>query len=131
MSFEPIVALIRGKLPKLMAVYAFGSRIQGPTHSGSDLNLPALVEGYADPIQLWNLSGDLANLAGCDVYLLDFRKASTVMQYEILTTGKRQWASDYQVDIYEAAVCSEKTELETARAGIIRDIEATGKVYGR
>jgi hypothetical protein len=33
--------------------------------------------------------------------------------------------------LFEAAVLSEKTALDTARAGLLADIQQTGMVYGR
>ena len=76
-----------------------------------------LVARYAEPLVLWALAGDLEDVAGCPVDLLDLRAASTVMQYQVITTGQRWWASDAQAALFEAAILSEKTELDTARAG--------------
>lgn len=89
-----------------------------------------LVAGYAEPLVLWTLAGDLADVAGCPVDLLDLRAASTVMQYQVITTGQRWWTSDVQAALFEAAILSEKTELDTARAGLLSDIQKRGKVYG-
>ena len=66
------------------------------------------MAGYAEPLALWALSGDLTDLAGCPVDLLDLRAASTVMQHQIITTGQRWWARDGQAALYEAAILSEK-----------------------
>jgi uncharacterized protein len=96
------------KVPKLLAIYAFGSRVQGTAGPASDLDL-----------------------ATCPVDLLDLRAASTVMQYQIITTGERWWASDVQAALYEAAVLSDKTELDTARAGLLADIQRTGTIHGK
>ena len=131
MNRAAILHALRARVPNLLAVYAFGSRIQGTARPGSDLDLAVLVAGYAEPLELWNLSGDLADLAGCPVDLLDLRAASTVMQYQIVTTGQRWWAKDAQAAIYEAAVLSEKTALDSARAGLLADIGKEGTVYGR
>ena len=128
---EPILQCLRTSLPGLLGVYAFGSQVQGNASAGSDLDLAVLVAGYADPVPLWQLSGDLADLAGCPVDLLDLRAASTVMQYQVITTGQRWWASDAQAALYEAAILSEKTALDSARAGLITDIRNRGFVYGR
>ncbi|MDP2225466.1 MAG: nucleotidyltransferase domain-containing protein [Nitrosomonas sp.] len=96
----------------------------------SDLDLAVLVAGYAEPLVLWALAGDLADVTGCPVDLLDLRAASTVMQYQVITTGQRWWALDVQAALFEAAILSEKTELDTARAGLLSDIQKRGKVYG-
>ena len=73
----------------------------------------------------------VADVAGCLVDLLDLRAASTIMQHQIITTGQRWWAGDFQAALYEAAMLSEKTELDTARAGLLGDIEKRGTIYGR
>ena len=104
--------------------------MQGTAGPESDLDLAVLVEGYADPLLLWQLSGDLADVAGCDVDLLDLRAASTVMQYQIITTGQRWWARDAQAALFESAILSEKTALDMARAGLLADIQERGSVYG-
>lgn len=122
---------LRTRLPGLRALYAFGSVIAGTAGPESDLDLAVLLPGYADPLQLWDLSGELADLAGCPVDLLDFRAASTVMQYRILTTGERWWVADSTVDAYEAGIFSDKTELDTARAPLIADILREGRIHGR
>ena len=62
------------------------------------------MAGYADVHQLWSLSGELADVAGCPVDLLDLRAASTVMQYQVITQGVRWWARDAQAAIFESAV---------------------------
>ncbi|MEO7161227.1 MAG: nucleotidyltransferase domain-containing protein, partial [Polaromonas sp.] len=65
----------------------------------------------------------------CPVDLLDLRAASTVMQYQIITTGQRWWVSDAQAALYEAAILS-KTALDSARAGLLGDIQKRGSIYG-
>jgi predicted nucleotidyltransferase len=131
MNLQAIIETLQARVPKLMAIYAFGSRVQGTAGPTSDLDLAVLVAGYVDTLALWQLAGDLADIAGCPVDLLDLRAASTVMQYQIITTGERWWASDTQAALYEAAVLSDKTELDTARAGLLADIQRTGTIHGR
>lgn len=131
MNQVAIERLLRASLPGLQAIYAFGSRIEGTAGPDSDLDLAVLIAGYADPVTLWEVAGQIADLAGCPVDLLDFRAASTVMQFRILSTGQRWWAADSRADLYEAAVLSEKTELDSARAGLLADIQRDGRVYDR
>lgn len=131
MNRETLIQTLQARVPGLLAIYAFGSRIQGTAGPDSDLDLAVLVAGYAEPLALFDLAGDLADVVGCAVDLLDLRAASTVMQYQILTTGQRWWASDAQAALFEAAVLSEKTALDTARAGLLADIQEKGTIYDR
>ena len=62
---------------------------------------------------------------------LDLRAASTVMQYCVITTGERWWVADVRAAPYEAAILSEKTELDSARAGLLADLRQRGSVQGR
>lgn len=126
-----LVSLLRQRVPALLAVYGFGSHALGNHGPESDLDVAVLVGGYAEPLLLWALSGDVAAIVGCEVDLLDLRAASTVMQYQIITQGQRWWALDAQAALYECAILSEKTELDTARAGLLSDIQERGSVYGR
>jgi predicted nucleotidyltransferase len=125
-----LLARLRAALPGLLAAYAYGSQVQGHATADSDLDLAVLMPGRADPLALWSLAGDLAGLAGWPVDLLDLRAASTVMQYQVLTTGRRLWARALDADLFECHVLSEKTALDEARAGLLADILADGRVHG-
>ncbi len=131
MNRDALLQTLHARVPNLLAVYAFGSRVQGTAGAESDLDLAVLVAGYAEPVALWELAGDLADTAGCPVELVDLRAASTVLQYQVITTGRRWWARDVQAALYEAAILSEKTALDTARAGLLADIQREGTIYGR
>ena len=131
MNQQIILKRVQDRLPDLLALYAFGSRIQGQANADSDLDLAVLVTGYADPLLLFDLAGELADAAGCTVDLLDLRAASTVMQYQIITTGVRWWQKDGHEALYEVAILSEKTALDEARNALIDDIQRRGSVYGR
>ena len=134
MDFPLIVSHLQHRLPRLMAVYAFGSRVreQGQhARPDSDLDLAVLVEGLADPVQLFELAGSLSDLAGCAVDLVDLRAASSVMQHQILMHGQRLWASDVRAGLVEAAMMTEKLHLDEARSGLIQSVMERGVVYGR
>lgn len=122
--------LILKAFPNTLAIYAFGSRINGTANAQSDLDLAILVAGYAPPLKLWEVTSVLADVAGCDVDLLDMRAASTVMQYQILQTGRRLWAKELEAGLFECFVLNEKLEFDQARAGLLADISQRGFVYG-
>lgn len=134
MNFQALVGLLQKRLPKLMAVYAFGSRVRDQgrhANADSDLDLAVLVEGYADPVALFELSGEMADGVNCPVDLLDLRAASTVMQHQILMEGERLWARDVAAGLFEAAMLSEKLHWDAARQPLIEDVMRRGSVYGR
>jgi predicted nucleotidyltransferase len=124
-----MVDILRASLSDLLAIYMFGSQVQGETNRESDLDLAVLVAGRVDPLILWNLAQQLADQIKCEVDLIDLRATSTVMQYQIITTGKCLWQKDSQGSLYECVILSEKTALDTRRADLLADIQKTGKIY--
>ena len=131
MKRDALIHSLQIRIPDLLAIYAFGSRIQGTARLDSDLDLAVLVAGYTDSLILFEVANELADVAGYAVDLLDLRAASTVMQYQIITTGERWWTLDMQAALFEAFILSEKTALDVARAGLLADIRQRGTVYGR
>ena len=130
-SDGPIVATIRARLADAIAIYAFGSQLHGTSDRESDLDLAVLVAGYAEPLALWDTAGTLADVTGCPVDLLDLRAASTVMQYQVITTGQRLWSAGLQAGLFECFILSEKTALDTARAPLLDEIQSTGIIHAR
>lgn len=47
---ELVIQEVQSIFSNLLAIYAFGSRVQGTANAQSDLDLAVLVEGYADPV---------------------------------------------------------------------------------
>ena len=134
MPTQALLQLLQHRLPGLLAVYAFGSRVKlGGTQAqaDSDLDLAVLVAGRADPVLLFDLMGELADLAGCPVDLLELRAASTVMQHQVLTSGEQLWAKDIQADLFAAAMLTEKLWFDARRAPLVQDVMERGSVYGR
>jgi predicted nucleotidyltransferase len=126
-----VVTALRAAFPNALAIYAFGSRVQGTARADSDLDLAVLVAGYADPWSLWAQANALAEVLGCAVDVLDLRAASTVMQHQVLAHGRRLWARELEAGLFESYVLSEKLALDAARAGLLADIFKEGAVYGR
>jgi len=134
MDADRILLHLNKRFPALMAVYAFGSRVQQHglhAHEQSDLDLALLVEGYADPVLLFDVANELADICQCPVDLLDIRAASSVMQSQIWTQGERWWAKDMRASLFEAAMLNEKLYLDAARQGLLNDIAQRGTIYGR
>ena len=134
MDADRILSHLHQRFPSLMAVYAFGSRVQQHglhAHAESDLDLAVMLEGYADPVLLFDVANELADICQCPVDLLDIRAASSVMQSQIWTQGQRWWAKDMRASLFEAAMLNEKLYLDAARQGLLNDIAQRGTIYGR
>jgi predicted nucleotidyltransferase len=106
--------------PGLLAIDGFGSQFSGEASNDSDLDLAILINGKVPVEVLWEQRGQIEGLVNLPVDLLDLRAASTVMQYQVITQGVRLGNRDAQADIFESFILSEKTELDTARADLIR-----------
>jgi predicted nucleotidyltransferase len=117
--------------PNALGIYAFGSRVQGSANAQSDLDLAVLVAGYADPLELFEMANQLADKLGYEVDLLDLRAASTVMQHQVITTGRRLWAKDVQADLFDVFVLNEKLDFDELRAEQLNEIRETGRIYGK
>lgn len=128
---ETIKLTLQAALPNLLAVYLFGSQVSGHASPESDADIAILLDGTIAATTLWEHAEQLATLLNRDVDLIDLRQASTVLQYQIITAGQRLWQADSQAAIFESFILSEKTSLDTARQGILTDIQQRGNVYGR
>lgn len=96
-----ILASVLAKIPNLMALYVFGSQVLGSPRPESDLDL------------------------------LDLRAASTVMQYQVLSTGKTVRDIGLQARLFEVSVFSEKLALDESREPLLKTITREGHVYAR
>lgn len=127
---ETLIDHLRQSIPGLLAVYGFGSRITTEARPDSYLDMAILRDGMLDPVHGFELAGELADLCGWPVDLVDLRTASTVMQYQILTRCQRWWAADHRAGCYEATLLNLKTQLDEARSALLDDIVREGKVHG-
>lgn len=70
-------------------IYLFGSQVKGTSRHDSDVDVAFLPENECDPYDVFQVAQKLAGILGKDVDLVDLLKASTVMAFQVLKTGKR------------------------------------------
>ncbi|MGE5503480.1 MAG: type VII toxin-antitoxin system MntA family adenylyltransferase antitoxin [Actinomycetota bacterium] len=131
LSDADIVAAVRAVLPDARAITLFGSRAGDDARDDSDLDLAVLLPGPADPVRLWEAGEAVARRLDVDVDLVDLLAASTVLQHQVVTTGRRLFADGPEIERYEAFVLAEMTSLDEARAPLLADIRREGHVHGR
>lgn len=130
MTLDPLLDVLRASVSNLVAVYLFGSAETGHTHAASDLDLAVLASSKMDPMARWELQGDLAARAGRSVDLVDLRSASTVMQMQVVSTGRLLLATDQgAVDRFEMYVYADYCRLNEERRAILDDVKRRGRVY--
>ena len=130
-KYHILINQIKSSLPNVLAIYVFGSQITGHANENSDLDLAVLIDGQVEAFDLWDLASQLSEIAGCDVDLLNMRLASTVMQYQILQTGRTLWAKQPDAGIFESFILSEKINLDVLRKELLEDIDQRGSIYAR
>ena len=127
---EHITTYLRAQLPTVAAIYVFGSEANGPTRQDSDVDVAILGEHPLPALERWTIATKLANLLNRDVDLVDLHRASTVMQFQVVSTGQRIFTRDEATaERYELRVYRLYLTLNDDRAGILAAITASGTVY--
>lgn len=127
-----IVKTVRKSWPDVEAVYIFGSVALGVARSDSDIDIAVLAppKPSYELDQKLDLEYELSSLTGREVDLIELRKAPTVLQKEIISTGKRVWLKDeLSTEFFELFVWSSYQKLCYERAEIMADGLATGRFY--
>lgn len=123
--------ILRQRLPDAQAVYVFGSAARGETHPQSDLDLAVLLERPLALMDRFEIQEAVASGVGRDVDLVDLRAASTVMQVQVIGTGRVVLdAAPEAWQWFEMVALSQYALLNEERAGILADIAERGTVYG-
>lgn len=126
-----IVNLLREQLPDVMAIYLFGSWETSHRRPSSDIDLAIQLTRPADSVELWEVAQKIAALLGTDVDLIDLLKASTVMQAQVISSGKQLYVSDRQAnEQFEDQVYGAYVRFNEERKHILEDIKRRGTVYG-
>ena len=130
-DLAPLLDVLRASVPGLAAVYLFGSHAAGAATPASDLDLAVLAARPLGDLPRFDVQERLATRLGRDVDLVDLRAASTVMQAQVVATGRVLLDADPgERARFETVAYSAYAMLNEERAGILADIAARGTVYG-
>jgi len=123
--------ILIGLIEDMQAAYLFGSAATGDLRPESDLDIAVLMQHPLSSLKLHEFSEKIAQGMGRDVDLIDLGSASTVLQMQVLSTGKRIICNDVlDVGSFEDRVFSDYARLNEERSGILEDIRARGSIYG-
>lgn len=127
-----IVDLLRSGIDDVIAVYRFGSTVDGVTHAASDTDVAVLARAPIPPAARFDVQETLAGRLGRDVDLVDLAAASPVMAIQIVARGRLLYDGDSAArGRFEDLTFSAYARLNEERKGILERIAAEGSVYGR
>ena len=128
---DQIIAILRERLPGLVAVYRFGSEVTGTTNRESDLDIAVLCDKQLSAQTRYSVVSELEVALGRSVDMVDLSTASTVICAQVVSTGERLFCPDpISGDQFEDITLSSYARLNEERSGILRDVKARESVYG-
>ena len=72
----------------LDALWIFGSEVQGNARSDSDIDLAALFSSRPQPLDVLGARGDLEEILGREVDVVDLDRASPILVMQVLKHGR-------------------------------------------
>ena len=125
-----IVATLQEAIPKLQALYLFGSQSDGSATQKSDVDIAYLNQVPLGALERWEITKKLASLLSLDVDLVDIASANTVFKYQILSTGERIYGAGYEVEQFETLAYSFYLRFKEERQPIVDEIVKNRSVFG-
>ena len=127
---QKIVNIIRQQLPDVKAIYLFGSVVSGLSNKDSDVDIAILPNKALSSIERWQIAEEIAYTLKKDIDLIDLRQASTVLQFQIISTGTCIYSSDnYNQNIFEDFVYASYIRFNDERKDLLKDIQQRGRIY--
>lgn len=124
--------VLKGAIPGLIAVYRFGSTVQGTAVPSSDADVGVLAAGRIPDAIRFDLQERIATGIRQDVDLVDLAVASPVMAIQVVARGELLYDGDPEArGRFEDRVFGTYARLNEERRGILERVAAEGTVYGR
>jgi predicted nucleotidyltransferase len=113
----------------IKAIYLYGSVITEYFNVESDIDVAILLDKKINFSELFELNCIIANALNKDVDLVQLDTVSTVLQMQVIQTGKRIFCKDnFYCNKFESQIFSEYVELNELRKPYLDEIAKTGKV---
>ncbi len=126
-----IINMLKKEIPKLQALYIFGSYADGTARITSDIDIAYLTTEALTSTQRWNISQKLAILLSCDVDLVELTTTNTIFRYQILSNGTRIYGEGYDIESFETLAYSFYLRFQEERKPIVDAIMENKSVFGK
>ncbi len=112
-------------------VYVVGSAARNALRADSDIDLAFFSDRELHPYEVFAFAGELYDVFGRDVDLIDLRTSSTVFQSQVVTRGQLIYAeSQLFMQQFEMRVYKAYAMLNEERYEVLDRIKEEGSVYG-
>lgn len=123
-----IISLLTS-IANVKAIYMYGSIITEYFNDESDIDIAILLDKKIEIQTLYEINMKLASTLDKDVDLVQLDNVSTVLQFQVIQTGKRIFCKDEKYcNRYESQIFCEYIELNELRKPYLDEIKKTGKV---
>lgn len=124
------VKIIQQKLQAVQIIYVFGSTGTQFENASSDLDIAVLTPKKLDEVFRFELAEEIARHIKRDVDLIDLHAASTVLRFQVVTTGQRIFCHDKNFcSMFEAMVFSMYVRFNDERREILDSIQQRGQIF--
>jgi predicted nucleotidyltransferase len=125
-----LAAAVLRRFPEAIGVWLYGSFAEGRARPDSDIDLALLAERRLDPARLFEARLELGGDLGRAVDLVDLRRVSALLRFEVVGTGRLIYARDADTCARFAtlAVSMYQQHYREQRARF-EDIRARGRVF--
>ena len=125
-----IIDMLKKEIPKLQALYIFGSYADGTATNTSDIDIAYLTTEALTSTQRWDISQKLAILLSRDIDLIELTETNTIFRYQILSKGTRIYGEGYDVENFETLAYSFYLRFQEERKPIVDEILKNRSVFG-
>ncbi len=125
-----IIDMLKKEIPKLQALYIFGSYADGTATNTSDIDIAYLTTEALTSTQRWDISQKLAILLSRDIDLIELTETNIIFRYQILSTGTRIYGEGYNVESFETLAYSFYLRFQEERKPIVDEILKNRSVFG-
>ena len=125
-----IIDTIKQEIPKLQALYLFGSQNDGSATTKSDVDIAYLSQKSLNSLERWDISQKLASLLSLDVDLIELSTTNTIFRYQILSNAERIYGDGYDVESFETLAYSFYLRFREERQPIVDEIMKNKSVFG-
>ena len=127
---QKIIDTLKNELPKLQAIYIFGSQNDGTATQKSDIDIAYLSKKPLTNLERWSVTQKLALLLNIDVDLIELSSANTIFRYQIISTAERIYGEGYEVENFETLVYSFYLRFKEERQPIVDEIYKNKSIFG-